>query len=408
MSSLEHKAVDAILNRIRARRKAAPAAGNRTVARPSAGTERAKLRDATLSDFEAITDLKKRGGIVLDPIENWERLWIHNPALQIMKGVPIGWVLESGDGIVGYLGNIALLYRYGGKVLTAVTGSGFVVDPEYRAMSLSLDSAFYRQKGIDLLLATTAIEAVGKLARAFKSDPIPQPDFDAVLFWVLQPYPFARSVVRKLELKEPFSGIGSVLASLAMQSDKLLRRRWTAQSPREWEISEIGVNEIGDEFQVFWEGILKESSRLYADRSAESLRWHFTIPGHKGITQVLCCHKNGRLAGYAVIRHEVEREDGLRRSLIADLLAREDDPATLRALFTTAYEQARRAGSHVLEVIGFSANVRQVLGEFKPYVRRYPACPFYYRTNDSNLHRELSDAEAWYACAFDGDGTLMP
>lgn len=407
MASLEHRTLNAILSRIRTRHKPVPSRGDDPT-QTYRGTKPAKLRAASLADFEGITKLKRRGGIVTDPIENWERLWVRNPALDRMKEIAIGWVLEAHDEIVGYLGNIALLYRYADKTLTAVTGTGFVVDAEYRAMSLSLDSAFYRQKPIDLHLATTAIEAVGKLAVAFRSEPIPQPDFDAILFWVLQPYPFAQAVLKKLDLAPPFSGIGSVLATLAVQSDKLLRRRWPSQCATDLEVTEIGVADIGEEFQVFWEEKVDERPRLLADRSVATLRWHFEIPGYKGAVRVLCCRRKGALVGYAVVRNDAERPDGLKASVIADLMAKQDDEEIVRALFVAAFEFARLAKSHMLEVIGLSQEIRKVLGESKPYVRRLPACPFYYRANDLDLQAAFSDPAAWYACAYDGDRTLMP
>lgn len=405
MSTLEQKAVRAILDRIRARRKLDSPLESPFVRRPRA-TVPAQLREADWSDFENITELKRRGGIVVDPIENWERLWWRNPALQQVKSPAIGWVLEAQGKIVGYLGNIPLLYRYGSRTLAAVTGTGFVVDPEYRAASLTLDSAFYRQKSVDLHLATTAIEAVGKLAIAFRSSALPQPEYDSVLFWVLRSYPFAKALVKKLD--SPLPGVGAVLASLAVQSDVLLRRRRPDQCSAEFGIREIRVNEIGDEFQAFWCDKLKEGLRLYADRSAAMLRWHFEIPGQKGTTRILACYRRGDLAGYAVIRNEMERRNGLRRTLMADLMARQDDAEVVRALFVAAFEHARLAESDILEVVGFPQNVRRILSESKPYVRKLPACPFYYRANDPLMHAALADSSAWYACAYDGDATLMP
>jgi hypothetical protein len=407
MTSLESKAVNAILGRIRARRSDATGNGSSPV-HVKRDFSPAKLREAKLSDYEAITDIKRRGGIVVDPIENWERLWVQNPALEYVKGLPMGWVLEAQDKVVGYLGSIPLLYRSGCKRLTAVAGTGFVVDPEYRSSSLTLDSAFYRQKPVDLHLATTAIEAVGKLAIAFKSAPLPQPDFDAVLFWILRPYPFAQALMKKLDLMPPLPGIGSVLASMAIQSDRLFRRRGPSQCVTSLDVTESPVSEIGEEFDALWTGKTSESPRLYADRSAATLRWHFQIPGHQGTTHVLSCRNKGTLIGYAVVRNDPERPDGLKRSLLADLLAKGDDAEIVRALFLAAFELARRSNSHVLEVIGLPPSVRQVISESNPYVHKLPSCPFYYRANDPALHHALSDYRAWYVTAYDGDRTIMP
>ncbi|MGA9393053.1 MAG: hypothetical protein WBV69_21665, partial [Candidatus Sulfotelmatobacter sp.] len=44
---------------------------------------------------------------------------------------------------------------------------------------------------------------------------------------------------------------------------------------------------------------------------------------------------------------------------------------------------------------------------WNPYVRKYPASPFYYKAADAALHKALSDGNAWYATPFDGDTTLI-
>jgi hypothetical protein len=44
--------------------------------------------------------------------------------------------------------------------------------------------------------------------------------------------------------------------------------------------------------------------------------------------RVLCCSKNSELRGYAVIRNDIPNEtSGLRKSIIADMLVKKDDPA---------------------------------------------------------------------------------
>jgi hypothetical protein len=403
MASIEQKVTSAILTAIRARREPE----DDIPARATAPSGRPILREAQFSDFDAVAKLKLRWGLSSDSLENWNRLWRHNPALGSAER-PIGWVLEARGQIVGYMGNIAQLYRYGDRTLTAVTSHGLVVESAYRPASLSLVAAFYHQKFADLYLTTTAIESVGKIARMFKSDPLPQADYDTVLFWVLQPRSFADALMKKLALGPSFSRLGSVLASLGIKADGFLRRRKIGRGSPGLTVSESGVNEIGDEFRQLWELKLREGSRLLAERSPASLRWHFQIPGDRGASRVLCCRKGGELLGYAVVRNEPPNEaTGLRRSLVADLLVKQDDPEVLNALLEAAFDQAKRAGSHALEVLGFPENLRKVCLQSRPYQRKYPACPFFYKASDPTLHRSLSDGRLWYASPFDGDTTLF-
>jgi hypothetical protein len=214
--------------------------------------------------------------------------------------------------------------------------------------------------------------------------------------------------MKKLQLRPALSIVGGMLASLAIGTDKALRRRWPRLSSTPLPVKEISVPEIGDGFQRLWTKKLAEGPRLLADRCPATLRWHFETPGDCGTTRVLSCYRNRGLVGYAVIRDDPNQGEGLRKSVIADMLVEQDDPDVLCALFTAAYDHAKHAGSHILEVLGFPRTVRSVCSRWNPYLRKYPSCSFYYKAADPALHKQLADASAWYASPFDGDTTLMP
>lgn len=407
MDSLQEKISGAILNMIRARRNSSSAGESHSDARSSRSLAPAKVREARFSDFPAIAELKQRWGIAADSLENWERLWRRNPALALgTEEHPIGWILEAGGSIVGYLGNISLLYRYGDTTLTAVSSHGLVIEPSYRAAALSLAASFFGQRYVDLYLDTTATPAVGRIAKAFKADPLPQEEYETVLFWIVRPYAFAQVLMEKLRFNPILERIGRVSASVVIRIDKLLRGRWPRQNSTDFAVSEIAVNQIGDDFQSLWVEKLSERPQLLADRRPAALRWHFEVPGDRGSARVLCCRKNENLIGYAVVRNDPQ-PNGLQRSMIADMLVRQDDPEVVSALMIAAYRLAKREGSYSLEVLGFPSSIRRVCLQWRPYLRKYPACPFYYKAADSALHTMLSEGTAWYASPFDGDTTLI-
>jgi hypothetical protein len=407
MVSIEKRVVAAILRMTGAGRELTACPQDGFGARPSAPAPPVRLREALFSDFSAVTQLQRSCCLGPHLFENWERLWRRNPALgQLQLKRPIGWVLEAEGRLVGYLGNISLLYRYGDRALTAVTGCGFAVEPAYRAMSLCLVAAFHRQRFVDLYLATTAGETVGRMVRAFKSDPLPQPDYKTTLVWVLQPYPFVQAVVRKLNLKPAVSHVADMIGSMAVGADKILRRRWPPRRyPTRFAVNEVAISDIGDDFQALWVEKLKERPRLLADRSPASLRWHFEIPPDGGTVHVLCCYMDGELVGYAVI-NDRSQVNHLRTSVVVDVLARQDDPAILAALWSAAYDHAKQVESDILEVLGFPHSVREVISQWKPYLIKFSETTVYYRAADPMLHKTLSDGMAWYATPFDGDATL--
>ncbi|HEX7925356.1 MAG TPA: hypothetical protein VF583_30625, partial [Bradyrhizobium sp.] len=143
-------------------------------------------------------------------------------------------------------------------------------------------------------------------------------------------------------------------------------------------------------------------------RGAASLRWHFTIPGGSSRAAVLCCRRAGRLAGYAIVEHSTDRMTGLRRAMLADILAEQDDPEATEALLKAAYATAVAAGDDFFEVVGLPAHVRRILMRWRPYVRTYPTDPLVYRTADESLGRFLADGNGWYVGPMDGDTTLLP
>ena len=198
-----------------------------------------------------------------------------------------------------------------------------------------------------------------------------------------------------------------MLGSLVLGADNILHQRRPRTKSSGLEMTEIAINQIGDDFQDLWNSKVNERPQLLAERSIETLRWHFEVPGDIGTVRVLCCSKNARLLGYAVVRNEAPDEAALRKSIIADLLVRNDEPAVIEALLVAAHRYAKQSGSDILEVMGFPHSVRCVLTKSHPYVRKYPTRLFGYKAVDAVLHKSLSDGTTWYASPFDGDFTLI-
>ena len=90
------------------------------------------------------------------------------------------------------------------------------------------------------------------------------------------------------------------------------------------------------------------------------------------------------------------------------MLIRGEAPDVAENLLAAAYSDAQASGADVFEVLGFPRTVRAILLRWRPYLRKYPACPFFYKTKDQALGRMLTAEDLWYATPFDGDTTLVP
>jgi hypothetical protein len=397
-----HKIAEWILSRIRSRAEEVKSAA------ADLAPAGAALREARFEDFEAVSAMTRRLGQGADSLENWQRLWRDNPALKNGRAARIGWLLEAQGAVVGFLGSIPLQYSLDGKELSAAATCRLAIEPGYRGSTALLVTSFFRQKDVDLFLNTTATPAAGRIVAALRAVPVPQADYGKVLFWVLRPRKFLSAVLRKSGVAPVLAGLGSAAGSVALCGDIAARRRKPARISNEYAVEELDIGEVDGDFEKFWEEQAKEPARLFAKRSAEVLRWHFQAPGTKKITRALAAYAPGGLAGYAVVRHEPATAEGMQRSMIADLMARSEDPAIVGCLLAAAYASAKAAGSDVLEVMGFPGKIRASFLRARPYMREYPACPYYFKARDRQLQEQLANGEAWYACPFDGDATLWP
>ncbi len=237
------------------------------------------LRSAQLDDCQRSVTLLARNGLAV-PTEpeaarsSWEWLWGRNPATAGGREVPLGWVLESDDEIVGFFGNIPRRYHYDGRDLLACSGTSWAVDPRFRTRARDLCAEYFTQKEPDLLLATTANRSVGRILLKFGASPMPQTAYQQVLYWVLDPNGFLQSALRKKEVRAPLRKAAGVALGPIVATALALKRR-PGRRHAGLEVDVIPLPEVDEEFDELWRRKLAEGPRLYASRTAQDLRWHF-------------------------------------------------------------------------------------------------------------------------------------
>lgn len=369
------------------------------------------LRNADLNDCQRTVNLLARNGLVV-PTEpeaarrSWEWLWARNPATAGGRELPLGWVLEADDDIVGFYGNIPRRYHYDGRDLLASVGTSWAVDPRFRTRARELCAAYFDQKEPDLLLGTTANRSVGRIWKKFGAVPMPQGAYRQVRYWILDGNGFFRSVLRKKDVRVPLKRAAELAVSPVLAAALALRRK-PGRLRAGLEAELIPLAELDQEFDELWRRKVGEGRRLYASRTAQDLRWHFEPGAEAETTRVLCCRRQGRLDGYLVLVRTETPDIGLTRARIADLLVAHDDAAVVDALLAGAYEWGRGDGCHVLELMGLPASIRRVAERSRPLTRTLPTHPFLYKGLTPQLHAALEVEEAWYPSVYDGDTCLV-
>ena len=370
------------------------------------------LRDAEYEDCETATDLLRELGLVIpggrdDIRHHWRRFWIDNPALGVGEANPSrGWLLEDNGEMVGFFGNIPLLYDYGGRPVIVAGASMWGVRKKYRTETSRLADAYFNQDNADLLLVTTGIKQTGRIFERHGGKPVPQPGYDQVLYWMLNARRFLQAGLMKKGLRSELAAVaalsGAPMVKAAMALGGHLLRGHSA------DIDVIEIAEIGDEFDGLWQKKRDEVDRMLACRSAESLRWHFGTESMAMRTRMLVSRDADGLAGYAAIMREDAPEIGLKRLKIIDLFVAGDNEAVVDNLLTAAFETGRADGCHVLELVGLPATLRHhIVSRHRPRSRKMLTWPIYYKGLHRDLNTPLLDEKTWYVTAYDGDTAIF-
>ena len=243
------------------------------------------LRDAVLDDCIEASKLLVRLGLTMPEDDDavrayFENLWVTNPAIQAAKTKPaLGWVLEDAGEMVGFFGNVPLLYEFGGKPVIVSVASLWGVDENYRSETPRLADAYFSQTDADVLLVTTAIKPTRRIFERHGGLAVPQPDLDQVLYWVIDGPGFARAGLRKKGVGGISAFLGGTLAGIGLNARlRLGGRRPFAALDGISIIRPDAIGEIGDGFEDLWRKKTKEyPGRPLASRTASALTWPFGV-----------------------------------------------------------------------------------------------------------------------------------
>ena len=363
------------------------------------------LREATLNDREAVDAVRVRNGLEPERAAGaWEWLWRTNP--DGFAGTSPGWVLEDAGCTVGFIGSVPRSYHFRGRIWTAAAARALVVDPEFRRESLRLVAAFFSNRRVDVLINTSANAAAAAVFRAGGARVLPQADYDETLSWVVSGAGVVSSFLRDRGVGRAMAGAAGRVAAPLAGAALILSRRSPGASRVTVKVHDPA--RVGEPFDRLWQELCTEwPERFLARRDSAALRWQWGDPAAASRQpSILAVQSDGAVQGYAVVTREDSQRLGLKRARIVDLIARGDCPTTLRALIAAAYRHAREQQVHVLEMLGFPRPVRAVALTLRPFRRRLPTWPFWYRALSPELRPALDSEAAWYASPLDGDAAL--
>src|SRR5579872_204270 len=364
----------------------------------------AQVRPAVIADYPQIASLEVRYGLHAKPYDEWQHLWVGNPACKDPATWTIGWVVENDrQEVVGYVGNVPSLLEFRGQTLLAVSGRGLVVDDRYRSYAFPLFSKFINQPGVDLIINTTVNAQALKLHELFRCNRVPVGAWNRSVFWITHYREFAAKLAATKHLPLP-SLVSYPLAAVLAVKD-FTHRKLDGKVPNGFELS---VSSSFDErFDLFWEELrARRQHTLLTNRRSDALNWHFYYATSHGRAWVETITSNGKLHAYAIFVRQDNHVTGLNRLRLVDFQALDGTSEMLIPMLSVACERCRDQGIHMLEVIGFSPAKKQVLAPFAPHHRDLPCWLYFYKAKDKTLAEILKDPSVWDPSPFDGDGAI--
>lgn len=401
---------------------------------------KAFVRTADLSDISGIWSLcstyfdEYRGS----SLEDFQNLcfyrWRDNPART--DAHPFGWVLENEERqIVGFLGLVPMRVQVGARVVTAASGTSWVVDTAYRSYGLDLYKKYMSWGDRYLLLDTTAGPIASQFHQRLKMgmQPIPHDDFHQKLVWVLNPGRYLQQKIKSIILK-PREAVAKVIRPVAeaerawseARSAEGARPSASANSslgnliacPNDFrqqspESSDLYIEEIfafQEEFDSFWNDVRKTLGvTVVRDRSY--LTWRFLkkpkLSGHSFV--FTCRDKKGDLLGYLVLQQGGYMNRPADTYVLTEIVFRkskwEEISPPLFQLFLKALSFVKEKKGTVLEVSNFHPHLMTELKRFRPRVEQIPHQTYWFKASSEELKAELRE-KPWWTSNADGDLNL--
>jgi hypothetical protein len=365
---------------------------------PQAAVSQARIREASISDYDQIAAVMARNGLTPRPRAAWMALWKGNPAFENGKR-PIGWVLEAEGRLAGCVANVPRNYVFRGELVRAAAECDWAVDKMYRGYALALWQRHTRQANVELLLSTTVGPASEPTYTAYQWSRVPVGQWDQAGFWVAGYCGFLRSASRRKAVPLLARPLAYPLAAALFCRDRVLggslsRGRLTV----EWRA------DFDKSFDVFWQDLRREKKEvLLAVRDCDTLRWQFQPGQARQNTWIAVVSNGSRLLGYAIFVRRDHPRSGLRRVRLVDFQALENPTEAFRSILTRAIARCRVEGIHMLEDIGCLAGR---LGCPAPHRRQLDAWAYYYKAVSADLGNTLADPARWEPTSFEGDLSL--
>jgi hypothetical protein len=325
----------------------------------------------------------------------WDRNWDKNVSNEFFKDeIVYGWVLEYDKTIVGFFGTLKRVYTLNGKIIPVAIASQWAVEKEFRTHTYMLSDKFFNTFPNELKLVTTAIKPTGRIFEKYNGTKVPMPELAEVYM-----IPISLKKLVSLKVKNK---IAKNIVSFALSFVPFKLKYACIKNDENFKL--ISLENLPQDVDLFFDGILKNNKGLVAVRNKKILEW-FYKPGVRKLEKKLFTYtQNGNTLGFCSIMQEpIDEHPNVVRYKIIDLLA--NNEAIKQTMILQIAKFAYKNNIDIVEIHHAGLISKEDIKCFH-LKRTYTNFPFFYQTNDENLQQLLSVKSCWNIMPFDGDTSL--
>lgn len=318
-----------------------------------------------------------------DLTEGSRRRWLwqyaENPSREA-EG-PAIWVAREGASVLGQYASMPVRLWWDGREVRSSWGMDVFLRPQARG------------KGVGARLFTAWSDHV-EVALGLGLTPSSYGLFQKLRYHDVGPVPFFQKVMDARAVAS--RRLGPVLGALGGPA---LALGWSIRHPdrpRETAVAVAPIDSFGPEFDALWERT-RASYAMCVRRDAAYLTWKYARCPHREYT-LHAARRDGRLAGYAVSRHEDHR--GLRLGWIVDVFADPADRDAKDALLGAVLDTFRASGVARAQAFAMNEPLRDDLRR-RGFRQAGSPMQFCVRTRVSET--PLADRGRWHVVFGDSD-----
>jgi len=362
------------------------------------------IREVNFEDYIKIKSLVNRYNLQIYDKLNWEKMWKENPYLKKnnIKWCP-GWIIEDGANIVGHIGNLPTQYYYNSIPYNGSIICCWVVDEKYRYHSIKLVHKYMSQKNIDFYIGTTANLKTANTLTAFGWKKMPVKNYNEKLYIILN----LRKVIDSYLKKKKIS-ISTLINNIIFYLSYIIFfNKINFWKKFETKNQVFVYNKFNSKFDNFWDKLKKNNKNTFMlNRSSEWINWHLNHQFENNKTLIITEEQNGQIIGYSVCLFKNIDNINLKKATLLDLVSLNNNHETYFNLLLHSIKESKKKDCHLFEIVGFNNEKREIMNSIKPFVRKNPFCPFYFKSNNSKLNEILLNKNSWDPSELDGDSII--